>query len=115
MPNDCWNNMTVTGNEEDISRFYVEEFKDAPEWAYEIYVKGVEGIQFRLWSRWQPDFVWLEGLLKKYPSLWVKNIWREEGGMAGVWIGGGSGGEIKRLEWDDMCIEENTHRFRTTY
>ena len=107
--------MTVTGNEEDISRFYVEEFKDAPEWAYEIYVKGVEGIQFRLWSRWQPDFVWLEGLLKKYPSLWVKNIWREEGGMAGVWIGGGDSKDgIKRLEWDDMCIEENAHRFRTT-
>jgi len=110
--------MTVTGNEEDISRFYVEEFNDAPEWAYEIYVKGVEGIQFRLWSRWQPDFVWLEGLLKKYPSLWVKNIWREEGGMAGVWIGGGDSSRnskdgIKRLEWDDMCIEENAHRFRT--
>ena len=114
MPNDCWNRMTVTGTEEDVGRFYVEEFKDAPEWAYEIIVKGVEGIQFRLWSRWQPDFVWLEGLLKKYPSLWVKNIWHEEGGLAGVWIGGGdSKGEIKRLEWHDMCSEENAHRFRT--
>lgn len=117
MPNDCWNRMTVTGNEEDVGRFYVEEFKDVPEWAYEIYVKGVEGIQFRLWSRWQPDFAWLEGLLKKYPSLWVKNIWHEEGGMAGVWIGGDSSGSdssrIKRLEWDDMCSEENAHRFRT--
>jgi hypothetical protein len=104
--------MTVTGTEEDVGRFYVEEFKEVPEWAYEIYVKGVEGIQFRLWSRWQPDFAWLEGLLQKYPSLWVKNIWHEEGGTAGVWIGGGAKDGIKRLEWDDMCDEENAHRFR---
>jgi hypothetical protein len=103
--------MTVTGTEEDVGSFFVEEFKDVPEWAYEIYVKGVEGIQFRLWSRWQPDFAWLEGILQKYPSLWVKNIWHEEGGMAGVWIGSDRG--IKRLEWDDMCSEENAHRFRT--
>jgi hypothetical protein len=33
MPNDCWNRMTFT--EEDVGRFYVEEFKDVPEWAYQ--------------------------------------------------------------------------------
>ena len=51
MPNDCWNRMTVTGTEEDVGRFFVEEFKDVPEWAYEIYVKGVEGIQIRAGNR----------------------------------------------------------------
>ena len=103
--------MTVTGTKDDISRFFVEEFEGVPDWAHEIYVKGEEGIQFRIWSRWRPDFEWLEGLLSKYPSLWIKNLWQEEGGLAGVWVGSEEKG-IKRLEWEDMCIEENAHRFR---
>ena len=103
--------MTVTGTKDDISRFFVEEFEGVPDWAREIYVKGEEGIQFRIWSRWRPDFEWLEGLLSKYPSLWIKNLWQEEGGLAGVWVGSEEKG-IKRLEWEDMCIEENAHRFR---
>ena len=111
MPNDCWNSMTVTGTREDIDRFFVEEFKDVPEWALKVHVRGVEGLIFRLWSRWSPDFKWLEGLLEKYPSLWVKNSWKEEGGLAGVWVGS-KANEIQRLEWQDMCIEEESHRFR---
>ena len=111
MPNDCWNRMTVTGTKDVIDLFFVEEFKGVPEWAHEIFVKGVEGLQFKLWSRWQPDFEWLEGLLIKYPGIWVKNLWYEEGGLAGVWIGSAEKG-IKRLDWEDVCIEENAHRFR---
>jgi hypothetical protein len=114
MPNDCWNKITVRATKEDMDRFSEEEFKDVPEWAYEIYVKGVEGMQFKLWSRWHPDFDWLESLLKKYPSMWVKNIWHEEGGLAGVWVGSEEDG-IKRLEWNDMCSEENAHVFRPIY
>jgi len=111
MPNDCWNKMTVTGSDEDIDKFVLEEFKDVPEWAHEIQVRGKGGLMFRLWSRWLPDYDWLNGLLVKYPSLWVKNQWYEEGGNAGVWIG--SKDEVKRLEWFEMCIEENYYRFRT--
>ena len=110
MPNDCWNRMTLVATKEDIDRFLTEEFIDVPEWAYEIYVKGVEGLQFKLWSRWQPDFQWLEGLLIKYPSMWIKNFWQEEGGLAGVWVGSSKKG-VKRLQWEDMCIEENAIRF----
>ena len=111
MPNDCWNKITVTGSKEDIDRFYKEEFEGVPEWALEIYVSGVEGLQFKLWSRWQPDFHRLEGLLEKYPSIWLKNVWCEEGGLAGVWVGSLEKG-IQRLEWEEMCNEELDYRFR---
>lgn len=120
MPNDCWNSMTVTGSEEDIKRFQKEDFKQTngepiPEWALKILHKGNEGLMFRLWSRWQPDFKWLEGLLDKYPSLWIKNVWDEEGGDEGVWVGTKRSGEIKiqRLEWEGMCIEEKACRFHS--
>jgi hypothetical protein len=112
--------MTVAGSEEDIKRFQEEEFihngEPIPEWALKILHKGKEGLMFRLWSRWQPDFTWLEGLLDKYPSIWVKNIWDEEGGDEGVWVGTKRSGEkkIDRMEWFGMCIEEKAHRFRTS-
>jgi hypothetical protein len=114
MPNDCWNHFTVTGTKEDINRFVEEELKEPPEWALKIIHRGAEGILFDLWSAWGPDFKWLEGLFEKYPSLWVKNIWDEEGGYEGVWIGTLQDGQLqtKRLDWMGMCIEEKAHRFR---
>jgi len=111
MPNDCWNTMTVTGSKEEIELFFNEECKNLRDTVFTLYVRGVEGIQFKLWSAWHPDFNWLESLIIKYPSIWVKNIWHEEGGYAGVWIGSVEKG-IQRFDWDDMCIEEEYHRFR---
>lgn len=114
MPNECWNTITVTGVKEEIDLFAETEFKDVPEWALKIVYRGVEGIFFRMWSRWEPDYKWLEGLLTKYPSCWVKNIWSEEGGGEGVWVGCVKEGapEIHRMEWAGMCIEEAAERFR---
>ena len=112
MPNDCWNEMTVTGTQEEIVQFAATEFIEAPDWALTVHVRGVEGIQFRVWSNnGRPDYDWLEGLLVQYQSLWVKNVWREEGGRAGVWIGSRLSG-VRRFEWDDLCLEERAHRFR---
>ena len=113
MPNDCWNLMTVTGTKEDIDRFFLEELKnEVPDYPHKIYRRGVEGLDFRIWSPWHPNFEWLEKLFSKYPSIWVKNMWHEEGGLAGIWIGSLKDG-IKRFDWEDMCIEEEAHRFRS--
>jgi hypothetical protein len=109
MPNDCWNKITMTGSAEDLNVFFVEEFKNVPEWAYSILVRTERGIQFKIWSAWKPDFNWLETLLLKYPSIWIKNLWSEEGGYAGVWIGSTKG--IQRLAWEDLCMEEYNHIF----
>jgi len=112
MPNDCWNEMTVTGTQEEIDQFATAEFVEAPAWALTVHSRGAEGIQFRLWSNdGMPDYDWLKGLLVQYQSLWIKNVWQEEGGKAGVWIGSRLNG-ISRFEWDDMCLEEKAHRFR---
>ena len=114
MPNDCWNIITVTGSKDDIDRFFVEEFKNVNSiYPHKIYRRGIEGLDFRVWSPWGPDFEWLEKLLKKYPSIWVKNLWHEEGGLAGIWIGSVKDG-IKRFDWEDMCIEEEAHRFQSS-
>ena len=104
--------MTVTGTREDIDRFFIMELKELPESALKIQKRGVEGIVFKLWSRWAPDFVWLECLLEKYPSLWVKNYWKGDSGLAGIWVGS-NGKEIQRLEWADLCNEEESYRFRS--
>ena len=112
MPNDCWNDLTITADKGDLYALMAFEFKDVPEWALKIKRRGVEAVVLKLWSRWQPDFKWLEELLVKYPSCWVKDEWSEEGGDAGIWIGSGMTGQIKRLEWHEMSIEEASHRFR---
>jgi len=107
--------MTVTADKDVIENFFQEEFKNIPEWALDIRAHGIEGLIFKLWSRWIPDFAWLEGLLDKYPNIWIKNEWSEEGGQEGVWIGTNRDGEgkkdIQRLEWMGMCLEEEFHRF----
>ena len=113
MPNDCWNSMTIIADKGDLYALMAIEFKDVPEWALQIKRRGVEAVLLNLWSKWHPDFKWLEQLLVKYPSCWVKNDWSEEGGDAGVWIGCAKTGEIKRLDWREFSIEENSYHFRT--
>jgi len=120
MPNDCWNHITITGTNEELDMFMMEEFKAVPDWALQIKDRGSGAISLKLWSRWTPDFEWLTSLLTKYPSCWIKNEWNEEGGLAGIWIGTGASETrrgtgkpvIERLEWEDMCIEEEYARFK---
>ena len=109
MPNDCWNYLTIVShdNPEQLEKLLNMEFTHDKR--IEMKKSGKEGIKFELWSSWLPDFEWLESLVTTYPDCWIKNEWNEEGGKAGVWIGGsmikGHKMEIKRMEWDDICIE----------
>ena len=116
MPNDCWNFLTITADPGDLFAMLVMEFKDIPVWAIKILKRGAEAISLKLWSPNSPDYNWLEGLLTKYPSCWIKNEWNEEGGSEGVWLGTMRTGkkEIKRMEWQGMSIEEKVRRFRHT-
>ena len=116
MPNDCWNNMTITcmrdqftieENAAELNNLVVNELQHKENKSIKIKEQGIRGIRFSLWSANEPDFEWLKSLLNKYPNCWVKNEWSEEGGTAGVWIGCVKNNEhiIKELEWDDICIE----------
>ena len=113
MPNDCWSELTITADEVELNNIFDIEFKQIPEWAISINVRKPKGATIRLWSPWEPNFNRLKQIIQKYKTSWIKNIWKEEGGTAGVWIGTYRGGveHIKELRWDDLSIEEENHRF----
>lgn len=115
MPNWCWNHITITGERAVLDTLMKDEnlfSKDINDERISNETSG-QGIEvFNMASRWLPEYQWLESLLDKYPDIWIKNVWYEEGGNEGVWIGTNRGEqkEIKRLEWEGMCIEEEHHR-----
>jgi hypothetical protein len=114
MPKYCWNLITIVSNSnpDELNTLISDEFENIVDgmiqYKCEIIKKGRRGIVLRKWSLWNPNFEWLEGLLDKYPSCWIKNNWYEEGGGAGIWIGYVQHEEkqIKRMEWDDLSAEE---------
>ena len=119
MPNDCWNRIMVVCNPYDqpscdqLRLFIIDEVNtiylndDVYDDRICIHKQHHSYIVFTLWSRWHPDFEWLDGLLDKYPACWIKNEWYEEGGMAGVWIGSikDNQKQIQQFEWEDLCID----------
>ena len=105
MPNDCVNHITITHPSE------LKEQLDAEMQTVHgtITQSGKNGIRFHCTTAWIPDYVWLETMTKKYPSCWIKDEWISEDGKAGVWIGYNN--IIKRLEWDDLSIEDEYYMF----
>ena len=107
MANDCWNEITIITY-------------DDLQGINNIFDKTLRGVNVKVKTRWQngmelsvrtdciPNFNWLESLIDSYPAWWLKNEWWEEGGMAGVWVGYHKHNKkiIKKLEWDDICIED---------
>jgi hypothetical protein len=120
MPNDCWNYLTIVShdNPKQLNRMIDTEFLgDQVSPLPKIEIRGDRGIKLEVYSRWEPNFNWLEGLVKKYPDCWIKNEWSEEGGGAGVWVGGrkfkDEKSEISSFMWDDICIEGLSAYFST--
>jgi len=112
MPNDCWNNMTFISevNSEELTVLFNNEIKakNSPEDKLIINYKGSNGIKIQLWSAWGADNEWLNTLVEKYPKCWIKNDWYEEGGGAGIFIGGFLNGKKQETiikEWDELPIE----------
>lgn len=84
---------------------------------YRLAVHGREGIEVLFSTAWDPPTEFLEKICERYPKTWIKCIWREEGGMAGVWIGRSNpepDGKplVEEFTWQDLCLEEQVHRFR---
>ena len=121
MPNDCYNNITITCDDvKEINNLFEneltrEEGRDYNNGFYyykniTIYKKCCKGVKFQQLTDWKPDYEWLESLLNKYPNCWVKNEWNEEGGIAGLWVGSVKNG-IQSISWEDLSIEAKHHIF----
>jgi len=126
MPNECWNNMTITCEENEYTQELKDlvrnelQYLDGDSYVYKKHVTmhkvGRRGIIFEVLSGWQPQYEWLEKLLHDYPHCWIKNEWYEEGGYSGVWIGyTGKDVEpkIQHFMWNDICIEGKEYLFKS--
>ena len=121
MPNDCWNNITITCDDlEELNNLFINELtrEEGPDYEEEFYYyknihiekRCLKGAKIRQLTAWTPDYEWLESLLTKYPNCWIKNEWNEEGGNAGVWVGSAKK-EIQSMQWEDLSIEANHYIF----
>lgn len=117
MPNDCNNILTIVtysaSNDgiEELSKLIKNEINIIPN--VEIMVNGEKGIKCHFITAWTPDFKWLEMIHEKYQLCWIKNEWKVEDGMTGVWIGRFeySDKKITRMEWCDLSIEDEYYLF----
>jgi hypothetical protein len=116
MPNDCTNIITIICKNKDTLNAFIETelevirlHNDEHNEFIKILKKGNFGVVFKLWSPWNPDYDWLKNTLSLHPEFWIKNEWREEAGMAGVWVGFTRGNDepvIESFIWKDLSIEE---------
>jgi hypothetical protein len=109
MPNDCWNHMTIKATNEQIRQILTVECRHLPDWVYVQKQVGRKALAFRIWSRWDPDVKFMTHLFDKYPGIWIKNIWDEEGGAAGVIVG--TKDNVTHMKWQEGCIEEWADRY----
>ena len=125
MVNDCYNTITITSdNKITMDNLYNKYFKkkllkegtlkDYEKGRIKLIDKGHSGLLIKLWSPNEPDYNLLNELLENY-NIWLKNIWKEEGGDAGIYIGYKDTNNkkiIKEFRWYDLCIESANHHFR---
>lgn len=83
---------------------------------YKLELEGEEALQMKFTTAWAPPTEFFKRLLEKYPDIWLKCDWSEEGGAAGIFIGYTDEKKavvVDEFAWQDWCIEESAHRFRS--
>lgn len=144
MPNDCWNDVVLTADEDVITELVNCEFKFStlvppppeadsengfPAWFnlnwgtkwdrfdYSLDQRGKQGLRISFTTAWSPPVKLFKTLVERYPSLWIRCDWKEEGGYAGVWVctkrKEGKEVRIKELYWEDLCLEEEMYLFQS--
>jgi hypothetical protein len=82
---------------------------------YKLKHLGQAGLELQFTTAWAPPTEFFKSLLEKYPDIWLKCDWNEEGGMAGIFLGYTNekkAVEIHEMEWQDWCMEEYDFRMR---
>ncbi len=113
MPNACLNHLTIICHENpsQLQELYDKNLNNNN---CNLIHKSNQGIIINIWSSWEPDFEWLDLLIKNYPECWLKNIWEEEGGTSGIYINGKLNGKNVNkivIDWNDICIEGKIQYF----
>ena len=128
MPNHCTCHVTVIGHQEDIDIFAEHQLSFAhfvprpaeaeadwytwnvqhwgtkwEAWDYQMNFQEENLLDVEFVTAWAPPVAFFEALLLKYPRCWLKCIFHEEGGMAGVWVGWVKAGVVKskHMMWDE--------------
>jgi hypothetical protein len=128
MPNHCNCHVTVIGHKEDLDEFEehqlsFQHFVPRPveaeadwytwnvqhwgtkweAWDYELKERDENFLVVDFTTAWAPPIAFFEALLQRYPRCWLKCIFNEESGMAGVWVGSVKAGVVKskNLVWDE--------------
>lgn len=114
MPNDCWSEVFFHGSSSTIQSLLLTNLNyqdlfpsDDIECLTHFQSRHIyhtkTTITFKIWSPWTPPFAFLTSLSKKFPDLWIRCIWDEEGGQGGAWIC--KENSIQELQWIGPCIE----------
>ena len=143
MPNNCYSSLTI-GAEPKIIQLFVdcefsfkklrpvpatpmpEDYKDywhkwcCENWGtqidrddYSVVNRGKTGLNVLFSTAWAPPLELLKYLVETY-KIWIKCEWREEGGLAVIFIGqhNGERSVIREFVWDDWPLDEELERMK---
>lgn len=135
MINKCYNRITIGASSDVIQMLFDSEFsfnklrsvpiseENSAKWCsenwgtnserydYNIIKKGSLGLSIEFFTSWCPPLELLNYLVEKY-KLWIKCTWKEDGGLAGTYVGhhNGERSVIRDFVWDDWSLEEEEER-----
>ena len=108
MPDDCFNHlMIVCHDSKQITNLHYNELNKKFVDINSIH-KTELGIIVNIWTTNYPDYEWLDQLVENYPECWIKNIWENDSGTAGVFTAGKLLGEKcqrQSVQWGDLTLE----------
>jgi hypothetical protein len=121
MPNETVSTITFVGIHAVIERLVKENlrfsvfFPEVPELAEldAIYPSGYASIlertensvTFRVESPEDPPLDTLQAFVDLYPGLYIRCLWRDEGGREGLWVRTIEEESVRDIRWYGPCIE----------
>lgn len=82
---------------------------------YKVKHIGDAGMEIQFQTAWSPPTEFFKRLVKKYPEIWLKCEWFEEGGVAGIdilYMNNKKEVQTDSFVWSDWCEEEWYHRMK---